>query len=186
VRLRAATGPLDATVEVPGSKSIANRALVCAALADGESELVGIPLGDDTRAMTECLTRLGVAVSAANDRALVTGTGGRLAAGAVRLDTGLAGTTSRFVTAMATLAPGPVTVDGGAPTSEGGGGAPRAVALRSHGGNRRSDAVRRLAERMLTVVRTLHLRQRGVIDYLVDAISAHRQGLATPKLLPEG
>ena len=115
MRLRAATGPLDATVEVPGSKSIANRALVCAALADGESELVGIPLGDDTRAMTECLTRLGVVVSAANDRALVTGTGGRLAAGAVRLDAGLAGTTSRFVTAMATLAPGPVTVDGDPP-----------------------------------------------------------------------
>jgi 3-phosphoshikimate 1-carboxyvinyltransferase len=115
VRLRAASGPLDAIVEVPGSKSIANRALVCAALADGESELVGIPSGDDTRAMTECLTRLGVAVSAGPDRALVTGTRGRLAARAVRLDAGLAGTTSRFVTAMATLAPGPVTIDGDPP-----------------------------------------------------------------------
>jgi hypothetical protein len=39
---------------------------------------------------------------------------------------------------------------------------------------------------MLTVVQALHLWERGVIDYLVDAISAQRQGLATPKLLPEG
>jgi 3-phosphoshikimate 1-carboxyvinyltransferase len=115
VRLRTASGPLDATVEVPGSKSIANRALVCAALADGESELAGIPPGDDTRAMTECLARLGVAVSVAAGRALVTGTGGRLAAGPVQLDAGLAGTTSRFVTAVATLADGPVTIDGDPP-----------------------------------------------------------------------
>jgi 3-phosphoshikimate 1-carboxyvinyltransferase len=115
VRLRTAAGPLDATVEVPGSKSIANRALVCAALADGESELVGIPPGDDTRAMTDCLARLGVAVSVGAGRALVTGTGGRLAAGPARLDAGLAGTTSRFVTAVATLADGPVTIDGDPP-----------------------------------------------------------------------
>ena len=40
--------PIDAVVEVPGSKSIANRALVCAALADGESVLRGVPGGDDT------------------------------------------------------------------------------------------------------------------------------------------
>jgi hypothetical protein len=39
---------------------------------------------------------------------------------------------------------------------------------------------------MLTVVQRLHLRERGVIDYLVSAIRAHRRGLATPKLLPEG
>ena len=45
--------PVHATVRVPGSKSIANRALVCAALADGASELVGLPDGDDTRAMVE-------------------------------------------------------------------------------------------------------------------------------------
>jgi 3-phosphoshikimate 1-carboxyvinyltransferase len=115
MRLRTAPGPLDAVVEVPGSKSIANRALVCAALADGDSELLGVPAGDDTRAMTSCLAGLGVPLSADGDRALVGGTGGRLAAGPVLLHAGLAGTTSRFVTAVAALADGPVTVDGYGP-----------------------------------------------------------------------
>ena len=54
--------PLDATVEVPGSKSIANRALVCAALADGQSTLRGAPEGDDTEAMIDCLRVLGLEV----------------------------------------------------------------------------------------------------------------------------
>jgi transposase len=44
----------------------------------------------------------------------------------------------------------------------------------------------RFVERMLTVVQTLRLQERGVIDYLVEAISAHRQGLTAPNLLPGG
>jgi 3-phosphoshikimate 1-carboxyvinyltransferase len=115
MRLRTAAGPLDAVVEVPGSKSIANRALVCAALAEGESELIDIPPGDDTRVMTRCLAGLGVELSVGADRALVAGTGGRLVAGPVRLHAGLAGTTSRFITAVAALADGPVTIDGEGP-----------------------------------------------------------------------
>jgi 3-phosphoshikimate 1-carboxyvinyltransferase len=115
MRLRTAAGPLDAVAEVPGSKSIANRALICAALADGESELTGVPSGDDTRAMARCLTGLGVELSVGGDRVLVAGTGGRFVTGPVRLHAGLAGTTSRFITAVAALADGPVTVDGDAP-----------------------------------------------------------------------
>jgi 3-phosphoshikimate 1-carboxyvinyltransferase len=115
IRLRTAPGPLDAVVDVPGSKSIANRALVCAALADGDSELLGIPPGDDTRAMTSCLAGLGVQLSAERDRAVVGGTGGRMVSGPVLLHAGLAGTTSRFITAVAALADGPVTVDGDGP-----------------------------------------------------------------------
>jgi 3-phosphoshikimate 1-carboxyvinyltransferase len=111
-RLETAAGPLDAVVAVPGSKSIANRALICAALAEGGSDLTGVPPGDDTRAMTACLEGLGVTVSVNGDRAVVGGSTGRLASGPVRLDAGLAGTTSRFITAVAALADGPVTVDG--------------------------------------------------------------------------
>jgi len=48
-----------------------------------------------------------------------------------------------------------------------------------------SEAGCRFAERMLTTVQTLRLQQRGVIDYLENALTAHRQGLAAPKLLPE-
>ena len=115
MRLRTATGLLDAVVTVPGSKSIANRALVCAALADGASTLRGLPAGEDTQAMIRCLAGLGVDVSVDGTSAAVTGTGGRLRSGEVNLDAGLAGTTSRFVTAVAALADGPVTVDGEAP-----------------------------------------------------------------------
>ncbi|MCZ7628451.1 MAG: hypothetical protein M5U19_05080 [Microthrixaceae bacterium] len=52
--------PLDATVVVPGSKSITNRALVCAALASGTSVVRGALLSGDTEAMVGCLTELGV------------------------------------------------------------------------------------------------------------------------------
>src|SRR5262249_28268405 len=55
-------GPLDATVVVPGSKSVTNRALVCAGLAGGVSTLTGALVADDTEAMVDCLRRLGIAV----------------------------------------------------------------------------------------------------------------------------
>ncbi|MGI9051831.1 MAG: 3-phosphoshikimate 1-carboxyvinyltransferase, partial [Ilumatobacteraceae bacterium] len=104
---------------VPGSKSIANRALVCAALADGESQLRGVPDGDDTASMIECLGALGVGVSVSvgDDApvAVVAGGGGRLTGEAVQLHAGLAGTTSRFVTAVAALASGSIVVDGDPP-----------------------------------------------------------------------
>ncbi|MDG1187480.1 MAG: 3-phosphoshikimate 1-carboxyvinyltransferase, partial [Ilumatobacter sp.] len=58
-RVRRADGPVIADVAVPPSKSIANRALICAALADGESEITGVAPGDDTSAMLDCLDRLG-------------------------------------------------------------------------------------------------------------------------------
>ena len=115
LRLSAASGPLDAVVTVPGSKSIANRALVCAALADGDSRLRGVPGGDDTVAMAQCLQGLGIGVSLAGDDAVVEGTGGLIDAADVVLDANLAGTTSRFVTAVAALAAGPVTIDGAPP-----------------------------------------------------------------------
>ena len=113
--VRSATGPIDASVDVPGSKSIANRALVCAALADGESVIEGVPMGDDTAALVECLGVLGVAVSIAAGRAIVDGHGGTLLPGPAMLPARLAGTTSRFVTALAALGRGPYVVDGDQP-----------------------------------------------------------------------
>ena len=115
LRLAAASRPLDAVVTVPGSKSIANRALVCAALADGDSRLRGMPDGDDTVAMVRCLQALGIGVTMEGDSAVVDGSGGVIDAADVVLDADLAGTTSRFVTAVAALAPGPVTIDGAPP-----------------------------------------------------------------------
>ncbi len=110
---------LSAVVHVPGSKSVANRALICAALADGLSELHGVAPGDDTAAMLDCLRLLGVGVdvgvgagSGHSDLVLVEGTGGLFTTGPTTLPTRLAGTTSRFVTALAALGGGPFTIDG--------------------------------------------------------------------------
>ena len=55
-------GRLRATIRPPGSKSITNRALVCAALAEGRSLLTGALDSDDTRVMIEGLGRMGIAV----------------------------------------------------------------------------------------------------------------------------
>jgi 3-phosphoshikimate 1-carboxyvinyltransferase len=115
VRVPTAPGPVDAVVAVPGSKSIANRMLVCAALADGDSVLHGVPDGDDTAAMVECLGALGVIADLSGDVATVAGTGGRIAGAATHVTAHLAGTTSRFVTALAALGPGPTIVDGEPP-----------------------------------------------------------------------
>ncbi len=110
-------GPLDAVVRPPGSKSITNRALVAAALAEGTSNISGVLLADDTEAMVRCVQALGarVVVDDANHRIQVTGTGGRLAPGPVELHASLSGTTSRFIAAVLALGAGPFRLDGGAP-----------------------------------------------------------------------
>lgn len=104
--------PIDAVVEVPGSKSVANRALVCAALADGETRLTDVPDGDDTEAMLDCLTRLGLEVGRDGTAVRIVGGLGKFRSGPLTLPTRLAGTTSRFITAVAALGPGPYTIDG--------------------------------------------------------------------------
>lgn len=115
LRVRTALGPVDASVDVPGSKSIANRALVCAALADGRSTIEGLPAGDDTVALVECLDLLGIAVELTAEGAVVDGRGGALLPGPLTLPARLAGTTSRFVTALAAIGSGPYVVDGDPP-----------------------------------------------------------------------
>jgi 3-phosphoshikimate 1-carboxyvinyltransferase len=119
VALRSA--PFDATVSVPGSKSVANRALVIAALAEGVSELSNAPSGDDTEAMLDCLEAIGVGVGRSTTTDSVTIVGGisqfRSAPvdDPIHLQARLAGTTSRFITALAALGPGAYVVDGLAP-----------------------------------------------------------------------
>jgi 3-phosphoshikimate 1-carboxyvinyltransferase len=105
-------GPLDARVRVPGSKSVTNRALLAAALAEGASELSGALASDDTEVMVASLAALGCPVDTAAEPWRVQGRGGRLRAPAAALFTGNSGTTARFLTAAACLADGPVTIDG--------------------------------------------------------------------------
>ena len=105
-------GPLDGCVRVPGSRSIANRALVCAALAAGRSRLRGASESDDTAAMREGLRALGVAIATEDGSWSVEGCGGKLPARGAAVDARASGTTARFLTAAATLAAGSTVVDG--------------------------------------------------------------------------
>jgi 3-phosphoshikimate 1-carboxyvinyltransferase len=108
------TGPLHGTIRPPGSKSITNRALVCAALAEDESLLSGALDSDDTRVMIEALRRLGIALEhdAAASTIRVVGCGGRLPAAKADLYVGNSGTTVRFLTAMLALGQGVYRLDG--------------------------------------------------------------------------
>ena len=108
--------PPDAEVTVPGGRSITNRALVAAALADGSSVLEGVGTSDDTEAMVDCLRGLGahIEVDEAAARATVTGVAGR-PQGPAEVFARLSGTTSRFVTPVAALAGAPVRVDAAPP-----------------------------------------------------------------------
>jgi 3-phosphoshikimate 1-carboxyvinyltransferase len=107
-------GPLRTTVSVPGSKSITNRALVCAALADGTSRLEGALVADDTEAMVGVLRAVGLAVDvrpgeAAGDddaRIEVVGCGGELPPSEALLDVRQSGTTARFVLPLLSLGSG--------------------------------------------------------------------------------
>src|SRR6185312_9661777 len=62
LEIQTVVGPIRGRIRPPGSKSITNRALVCAALADGHSTLTGALDSDDTQVMVESLRRLGVGV----------------------------------------------------------------------------------------------------------------------------
>jgi 3-phosphoshikimate 1-carboxyvinyltransferase len=107
------SGPVDVTWAVPGSKSITNRALVLAALADGETTLTGALESDDTRHMRAALTRMGIAIAdAGRDTLVVRGGRARLHAPDGPLFVGNSGTTVRFLAAVAALVDGKVTLVG--------------------------------------------------------------------------
>ena len=85
---------------------------MCAALADGPSLLLGATPSDDTEAMLGGLRSLGAAIEIQPEGWAVLGTGGRLPAAGARVDVRSSGTTARFLSAVATLAAGPNTLDG--------------------------------------------------------------------------
>ncbi|HVJ60213.1 MAG TPA: 3-phosphoshikimate 1-carboxyvinyltransferase, partial [Burkholderiaceae bacterium] len=70
-------GSAHGTVRLPGSKSLSNRALLLAALADGTSRLRNLLAAEDTQVMIEALRTLGVAVDETGDAVVVHGCGGR-------------------------------------------------------------------------------------------------------------
>lgn len=105
-----ATGPVDAAVSLPGSKSMTARALILSALADEPSRVVRPLRARDTTLMAAGLTSLGSAVDTGGDQEWLV-TPGQLT-GPATVDVGLAGTVMRFVPPLAALAYGTVTFDG--------------------------------------------------------------------------
>jgi 3-phosphoshikimate 1-carboxyvinyltransferase len=115
--------PIRATLRPPGSKSLSNRALLLAAMAEGRTRIEGCLDAEDTQLMLECLARLGIEVSR---------TGATIAdglelegspqlgskAGDIELNVGTAGTVARFLTAALAAARSPtwtsVSIDGSA------------------------------------------------------------------------
>ena len=103
---------LNASVRVPGSKSVAARALVCAALAVGESTVSNLPSGDDTEAMLEGVALLGVTMERQGDSVRFTSSMPVDRTEPLVIDARLAGTTARFLTAVASLRRGEVVITG--------------------------------------------------------------------------
>jgi 3-phosphoshikimate 1-carboxyvinyltransferase len=114
IEITPVAGPVNGSIRPPGSKSITNRALVCAALADGASTLRGALDSEDTQVMIAALRQLGIAVAPSDGgRTLhVEGCDGKIAASAAELFVANSGTSMRFLTAMATLGHGVYKLDG--------------------------------------------------------------------------
>ncbi len=102
------TGPLRATIRPPGSKAITSRALLCAALAQGDSLLVGALNDDDTRGMIDGLRRLGIGIDVGNGgtRLAVAGCGGHIPASRAQLNVPRDSTTMGFLAAATSLGVG--------------------------------------------------------------------------------
>lgn len=105
-------GPLTGRVRPPGSKSITNRALLLAALANGTSRLTGALKSKDTTLMAAALRQMDVRVDEPDETTFVVASTGRLKAPEAPLMLGNAGTAVRFLTAAVALCDGTVVVDG--------------------------------------------------------------------------
>jgi 3-phosphoshikimate 1-carboxyvinyltransferase len=106
--------PFRATVTPPGSKSLTNRALIIAALANGRSEIANVLLADDTRVMIDGLGELGFRLELDEKKARVRvhGQSGDIPASNSDIFCANSGTTIRFLTALTTLGHGAYRLDG--------------------------------------------------------------------------
>lgn len=111
--VRAVKGTLHINVEVPGSKSITNRALLLAAMADGTSKLEGVLFSEDSEVFLRALSELGFFVD--TDRAgksvKVVGLGGAVPKKEAEIFVGSAGTAARFLTAFLAMSDGKYRLD---------------------------------------------------------------------------
>jgi 3-phosphoshikimate 1-carboxyvinyltransferase len=113
-RITSISHPLSATVRVPGSKSLTNRALLIASLANGTTRLTNALFSDDSHYFARALQALGfdIQLDEANHEMTVTGLGGKIPAQKADLFIGNAGTAARFLSAFLTLGHGEYILDG--------------------------------------------------------------------------
>jgi 3-phosphoshikimate 1-carboxyvinyltransferase len=116
MQLTPLTQPLHASVRVPGSKSLTNRALLIASLAKGTTRLTNALFSDDSCYFAKALQVLGfdVLLDDANQGMTITGLGGEIPARHAELFIGNAGTAARFLSAFLTLGNGEFLLDGDA------------------------------------------------------------------------
>jgi len=114
LKINPITHLLNAVVRVPGSKSLTNRALLIASLANGTTHLTNALFSDDSRYFAKALQTLGfdVQLEEASYKMTVTGLGGKIPANKAELFIGNAGTAARFLSAFLTLGNGEYILDG--------------------------------------------------------------------------
>ena len=103
---------VNATVTVPGSKSLTQRALIAAALGDGSSKLIGPLASEDTSYTSKALEQMGITVERGEADWMVHGSGGKLATPESEIFLGNNGTATRFLTSVVALGNGTFQIDG--------------------------------------------------------------------------
>ncbi len=172
----------DVTVRVPGSKSVTNRALLCAALAPGRSVVRDVLVADDTRAMMDALTGFGAVVTLDEEARTVEVVGADLDSGSdITVYARQSGTTSRLALPAAALRTGTTVVDGSEQLRARPFG-PQLAALRQLGAT-----LEELGRTGCLPVRVLSRARGGRADITGDVSSQFISGLllAGP-LMPEG
>lgn len=106
------SGPITASISIPGSKSYTNRALLLAALTENPVVIKNPLFSDDTKAMIACLQTLGIEIKISEDQIEVVGSINDVQEKAYDLDAKYSGTTIRFILALATIIPGIKTIHG--------------------------------------------------------------------------
>ncbi len=104
--------PIKGSVNVPGSKSFTNRALIISVLAKGKSRLVNFSKSDDSKILISALKKLGIKIISKNNILIVNGNGGNSLKNNIKLNIGKAGTAMRFLTSLCALVPGKIILDG--------------------------------------------------------------------------
>jgi len=104
---------LDSEISVPGSKYIANRALLIAALSNGISKISNVPNNDDINAAIEALKRFGIKINKKNNNIEINGSNGNITSPNEEINVRNSGTLMRLIIGFASLADGKTTITGG-------------------------------------------------------------------------